>query len=237
MSLPQTIVTFLWSPPRGYRSQFRPNHVNILYRMCKRHCDWDFRFVCVTDQTEGFDEGIDLLTLWPDHGELPSPWGPGGPSCYRRLKMFDPEIEGVLGKRFVALDLDCILLDSMLPLWDTNKEFKIWGQTTIGNHYNGSMMLMTAGARPQVWSDFNPKESPALVKRGGFRGSDQGWISFKLGRGEPTWDIKDGVLSYRLQMLKYRPLPPNARIVFFHGRVDPWHGEAQRLAWVKEHYR
>ena len=235
---PETIVTYLWSPPAGYRSQFRPESVNILARMCKRHCPWKYRFVCVTDQTEGFDTNlVKVFPLWKDHGDLPSPWGPGGPSCYRRLKMFDPAIKSILGKRFVSLDLDCVILKDMTPLLDIDESFKIWGQTTVGNHYNGSMMMMEAGARPQVWTDFDPKESPSQVRRGGFKGSDQGWISFRLGRGEQTWGTKDGVYSYRLQLLRHKPLPDDARIVFFHGRIDPWHPEAQRLKWVKENYR
>ena len=238
MKPPETIATFLWSPPRGYRSQFRPEHVNILARMLKRNCPWDYRFVCVTDQKHGFDQQlVELVPLWNDHAHLPSPWGPGGPSCYRRLKVFDPQIEQVLGKRFVILDIDCVIVDDLTPVLLTEESFKIWGQTTLGNHYNGSLMLMDAGVRPQVWSDFDPHKSPDLVKQGGFRGSDQGWISFRLGRGEKTWDTVDGVYSYRLSALRHKPLPVGARIVFFHGRVDPWHPEAQRLKWVKDHYK
>ena len=235
---PDTIGTFFWPPKRGYRSQFRQEHVNILARMCKRHCHWPYRFVCVTNHPEGLDpELVEVVPLWSDYEDIPSPWGPGGPSCYRRLKVFQPGIESVLGKRFVLLDIDCVILDDLHPLWSGSAKFKIWGQTTLGNYYNGSMMMLEADARTQVWNDFNPKESPALVRQGGFKGSDQGWISYKLGRGEQTWGTQDGVYSYRLH-LKRKPLTPSgARIVFFHGSIDPWHPEAQRLAWVKENYR
>ncbi len=72
----------------------------------------------------------------------------------------------------------------------------------------------------------------------GFFGSDQGWISFCLKPNESKWGRKDGVYSYRnhLEQTGAR-LPENARIVFWHGRVDPWSQEAQALDWVREHWK
>jgi hypothetical protein len=99
------------------------------------------------------------------------------------------------------------------------------------------MCLMTAGSRSQVWTRFNPKTSPKESLRAGCWGSDQGWISYVLGPGEAKWGKRDGVYSFRNHLQGWQQLPPNAKMVIFHGAVDPWSEEAQRLGWVQQHYR
>ena len=74
----------------------------------------------------------------------------------------------------------------------------------------------------------------------GFRGSDQAWINYCLGKDIPTWDKMDGVYSYRDHIMKSHrgQLPPNARVVIFHGKPDPWdHAVSVRSPWVKDHFR
>jgi hypothetical protein len=100
------------------------------------------------------------------------------------------------------------------------------------------MWMMTAGARRQVWEQFNPQTSPQTAKRAGKFGSDQGWISYCLGPGEATWTRADGVYSYRVHIApKGNVLPKGARIVMFHGKIDPWSYNMDRVPWVKAHYR
>jgi hypothetical protein len=117
-----------------------------------------------------------------------------------------------------------------------------WGDTNPqpGSHYNGSMMLLTAGARSKVWSNFDPVSSPRQSLAARCWGSDQGWISYTLGKGEAKWTKADGVYSFRNDIQRTdvaRHLPPNARIVIFHGSHDPWGPMAQRYQWVQQHYR
>jgi hypothetical protein len=59
-----------------------------------------------------------------------------------------------------------------------------------------------------------------------------------LGKGEATWTRKDGVYSFRKDIAK-RPgysLPEDARLVAFHGKIDPWSSRAQHVGWIKKHY-
>lgn len=159
------------------------------------------------------------------------------PSCYRRLRAFAPDIGTSFGERFVSVDLDTVIVRDVTPLWHRPEPFVIWGETDPRSWYNGSMFLLTAGARAKVWQEFNPKISPMAARKAGKFGSDQGWISFCLGKGEATWGRQDGVYSYRVHLQPNRgQLPNDARIVFWHGRVDPWSPEAQRLGWVREHW-
>jgi len=233
-----TVCTFKWKAAPGYRSNFGPEAVHALRAMVARNYPEPHRFVCITDDAEGLT-GIETLPLWSDHGAVSSPHGPLQPSCYRRLKLFDPDIEALLGPRIVCLDLDTVIVGDLRPILNRPEDFVIWGETNPRSFYNGSMFMLTAGARPQLWADFNPRTSPTLAKRAGRFGSDQGWISYKLGKGEATWTREDGVYSFRVHLEPKNggeDLPANARVVHFHGKCDPWHWRAQRLAWVREHW-
>lgn len=231
-----TVCCFKWAVP-GYRSTFGPQTVNVLRRMVARHYHQPHRFVCITDDPQGLDHAVQIVPLWTDHADVPSPHGNGNPSCYRRLKLFDPAIRELLGERFVAVDLDTVIVGDVTPLWDRPEDFVIWGETDPRSWYNGSMFLMTAGARRQVWESFDPVTSPQQAKSAGKFGSDQGFISYCLGPGEATWTRADGVYSFRVHLAKQPAvLPGNARMVMFHGKADPWSAEAQKLSWVREQW-
>lgn len=235
-----SVVTWKWKPANGYRSAFGPETVNTLRAMVRRHYQAPHRFICVTDDPKGIASDVEVVPIWPDYAELPSPHGKGQPSCYRRLKAFSAEAETLFGHRFVSMDLDCVITGDMRPLWDRPEDFVIWGDTSPGTPYNGSMFLLRAGSRRQVWDDFNPKTSPAKGRQLGYFGSDQAWIGARLGPTEAKWSRADGVYSYRIDFKMAprdpRELPSNARIVMFHGNIDPWSPEAQRLPWVREFY-
>lgn len=235
---PDTVICWKWQAPRGYRSSFGPETVNVLRRMVARWYPHPHRFCCVTDDAAGLDPDVVVIPDRRDFATLPSPHGGANPSCYRRLRAFAPDAAATFGRRFVSLDLDCVITGDLTPLWHRSEAAVFWGDTAPRTRYNGSMYLLTAGARPEVWTEFDPRRSPALARAAGNFGSDQAWISYRLGPGEARWTAADGVYSYRNQILRHgNRLPANARIVMFHGRGDPWDPELQRLAWVKEAYR
>lgn len=233
---PLSIVCWRWKPAPGYRSQFGPATVNTLRAMVDRHYAKPHRFLCVTDDPAGIDADVEIVPLWADFATVPSPHGGKNPSCYRRLRAFHPAIGEVFGPRFVSMDLDCVVTGDLRPLWDRPEDFVIWGDTNPKTHYNGSMMLLTAGARRQVWERFDPVKSPRDAMRAGCFGSDQGWISYCLGGGETKWNKRDGVYSFRNDLQRRPDLPENCRIVFFHGKTDPWTADPLRYPWVAANY-
>jgi hypothetical protein len=238
---PLVVLTYKWRPRPGYRSKFTSEHVNTLARMVARHYRYPHVFTCVTDDPAGLDPTVRAIPLWEDHAGLKNPSSPErGPSCYRRLRMFAADAGEWLGARVACLDLDCVVVDDLTPLFHRSEDFVIWSDTNPTTPYNGSLVLFTAGARPQLWDDFDPATSPRLTREAKLFGSDQAWISYRLGRGEATFKRVDGVCSYRVHLKQqglHRVLPPGTRLVQFHGDVDPWSPEAQRLPWVREHYR
>ncbi len=235
------VVCFKWKPPSGYRSSYGPEQVNILRNMVARNYPSPHRFSCVTDDPAGIDSDIRIVPLWNDYAEIPSPHGGKNPSCYRRLKLFSAEAKHLIGERFVAIDLDTVITGNLAPLFDRDEDFVMYGDNTNPRtHYNGSLMLMTAGSRRKVWDDFDPLKSPIAAMRQGHFGSDQGWISYCLGKGEATWKKADGIWSYRCHIAMRADrdrLPNGARMVMFHGRWDPWNPVIHRIPWVEANYR
>lgn len=234
------IITWFWKPKPGYRSQFAAHHVNVLRNMVERWYPHPHEFVCVTDAPYGIDRRVRIVPAWNDYASVPSPHGAHQPSCYRRLRAFHPEIGAVFGDRFVSIDLDTVIVGDMTPIWNRSEDFVAWGETNTKSYYNGSMFLLRSGLRPQVWEQFDPKLSPRKAMQAGRFGSDQGWLSYCLGKGEPIWTTADGVYSYNVHIRNKhgaaKPLPGNARIVMFHGGTDPWSPTAMRLDWVRRCY-
>lgn len=234
-----TVVCFRWPPRFGYRSTFGPQTVNTLRRMVARHYPHPHRFICVTDETSGLDPEVTVLPDFKDFVKVQSPFGGRNPSCYRRLRLYHPDAAQWFGQRFVALDLDTVITRDLTPLWNRPEDYVVWGDTNPTTLYNGSMVLMTAGARSKVWTDFDPRTSPRQAKAAKQFGSDQGWVSYCLGPGEATWSRADGVYSFRCHISNNgRTLPDDARAIFFHGQHDPWTPYVMSTyPWVKEHYR
>jgi hypothetical protein len=231
-------VTFKWKAPTRYRSTFGPEHVNTMLSGIGRQYRKPFRLTCITDDSRGISSEVRIIPLWDDWAHLPSPHGTGYPSCYRRIKLFSADAVNLIGPYFACLDLDMIFTGDITPLFEPDADFKIWGDTNRNTPYNGSMWKLLAGARRRVWDDFDPIEAPARSRRLGYIGSDQGWISACLGPNEARWTQRDGVYSFRMHVARYGyRLPANARIVIFHGAVDPWSPLAQKLQWVRHHYR
>jgi hypothetical protein len=237
-----TFVCWRWRPQQGYRSKFSAETVNVLYSMLKRHYLAPFELVCVTDDpTPEIRREVRVIKLWSDYANVPSPHGRLNPSCYRRLKMYARGAGKMFGPRICSIDLDVVIVRDITRLFDLSVEFKMYGDTARGTPYNGSLQYFRADARPQLWEKFDPMTSPALGLRLKYIGSDQAWIGACLGPNEAKFTKADGVYSYRNQ-IQNAPwsgrLPPDARIVVFHGHADPWCPHVQRkLKWVAEHYR
>jgi hypothetical protein len=233
-----TFVSWRWQPPKGYRSVFAPETVYALRDMIRRHYAGPHRFVCVTDRPSDLP-GIETIPLWDDCANVPSPIGHSYPSCYRRLKVFAPDAGKMFGERLVSIDLDTVIVADVTPLFDRLEDFVIWGESDFPHTtpYCGSLWMLKTGTRSKVWTEFNPETSPGDAWRAGCRGSDQGWISYVLGRHEAVWTRRDGVYSYRKHVSRSgNRLPKDARMVCFHGKVDPWSRVGQAIPWVRTHY-
>jgi len=216
-----TIVGFLWRDPL-YSGRFEPESANIWARMIHRNLSMPHRFVLMTDYPDAkYDPLIEPVKLWDDWRELRHPrWE--GPHCYLRLKAFSEEVRPIFGDRFVSIDLDCLFLDYLDPLFEREEDFVIVHRDgdkpeKERNKYQGGMWMMNTGARRQVWDDFRGLES---IKAAEFMGTDQAWIRHKLGPNEAGWTKNDGVVNWSNVKGDGRwrfQAPKRTRIIFFRG--------------------
>lgn len=226
-----TVLTWLWSQPGG-RAAYTAEHVNIWAAMVRRHLGLPHRLACVTDMAAGIDASVEIIAPPREFEDVVLPtWGPARPQCLRRLSMFRADAAAMFGERFVCMDLDCVVGGPLDPLFEVADDFRIFRGTSPGRPYNGSMMLLTAGTRPQVYERFTPQGAVEAGRR--FIGSDQAWISQVLGPREATWGPEDGVHWWGA-----RPRPAEARLMFFPGGEKPWQvvGRGDDR-WVERHYR
>lgn len=226
-----TILTWLWSQPGG-RYTYTAEHVNIWAAMVSRNLSLPHRIACVTDMPQGLDKGIAVIKPPRDFEDVRIPtWGTDKPQCLRRLSMFRPDAAQIFGKRFVAMDMDCVVIGPLDPLFDRDDDIVLYRGTHKQRPYNGSMLMMNAGARPRVFNEFTPEGAANAGKR--YIGSDQAWMSLILGPGEATWGGADGVHAYNSRWNEGEP-----RVTFFLGPPKPWEIAAiEPKGWIARTYR
>lgn len=233
-----SVVCWLWAGTGLGDRPYEPAHVNTLRRAVARNLPITHRFVCVADSPQGFDAEVEVFPT-PDEaraaGELRTPEGRRFPSCYRRLWNFS-EGAKALGDRLLCIDIDLVPVRDWSPLFERTEDFvgwrpfRDWGQKL---RFGGGIYLITPGTRRHVWETFRGQDSARKAREAGFRGSDQAWISFKLGATEPYYSRESGIYSIRDMKGSEHRLPHDARLVQFNGPVKPWRSP---LRWVKEHW-
>lgn len=222
------VLVWYWVQPEG-RTRYEPLHIQIWRDMVTRHLSMPHRLCVVTNEDISID-GVDIIRPPSDFDDVRIPsWPEHRPQCLRRLSMFRPDAARWFGERFVCMDLDCVVAAPLDPLFNDPADFKIASGTARGRAYNGSMMLLTAGARPQVFEQFTL--SGAIEAGTRHVGSDQSWIAYCLGHKEATWGENDGLSYYGLA----RPAYVERRVSFFPGSRKPW--QATHDKFVANNYR
>ncbi len=222
-------ILFWYWRQEGGRARFLPEHVNIAAAMVRRHCTLDIEIACVTNLPEGLDPSIRVIDPPGFYDDLKtSRWRGGRPSCYRRIALFRPDAADIFGAdRFASMDLDCVIGGNIDRIFGRGDDFVICGPSSVGPRYlyNGSLLLMDAGARPSVYNEFTPEAAEIASRQ--FVGSDQAWIAHTLGRGEATFTADDGVVRWNGDR--------SGPMMFFPGHIKPWDCTGDHF--VGENYR
>jgi hypothetical protein len=211
---PVNIVCLKWG------NKYPAEYVNRLYRMVSQNISIPYRFICLTEDSEGIIESVETkpIALDPDlHG-----W-------WYKLQLFQRELHDLTGST-LFLDLDVVI-------FEVNK-FCIIQDLQASNLFNSSVFRLDVGSYPEVWEDFQ-KDKQAIVKR---LYGDQDWVSEKI--SNPVLWPKDWVVSFKKQcnsrsknsfghigkflrsigLLKPKgvaSIPEGAKIIYFHGKPDP----------------
>lgn len=196
--------------------------------MVGRHLSIPHTFACVTDHTEGLDSHIEVIEPPRDFEHVKSEtWPAFRPQCYRRLAMFRHDAAAMFGAdRLISLDLDIVIGGALDELFGGDWDFRIARGTAEGRPYNGSIIGLRCGARPQVYEQFSPERAAEAGRR--FVGSDQAWMADILGPNELVWDASDGLAFHNTWDA------PDRRILAFTGAMKPWNCKDP---WARQHYR
>lgn len=237
------VILWKWTQP-GFREAYSSHHVNKLAEALAVNLNMPHRIICITDDANGIT-ACPTHELWGNLSDVPNRSGKHLPSCYRRLRLFDPAIQSALGiakgDRIVSLDLDTLVTGKLSEIFGRKDRWVGWA---VRGHFhprvfNGSLWMFTAGDLEHMWTEFDPKTSPDICQKAGFFGSDQSWLSYKLANKPDTFGWSwPHVVSYPREVRVQRTLDQRTRIIFFHGARKPWHLEVQRESpWVHRYYK
>ena len=235
-----SVTFFLWFDPHNNRNSkwvYGVEHVNLLVNQVDRHLSLPHEFVLVCDQApEGLDPRVRTVPIDP------TTYRPT--TCFARLMLFRPDIGDIIGKRILAMDLDSVVVGSLDDIAGRTEDVVLWHHPRYGTNprvprYNTSIMLIKAGTRPQVWTEFPSFDLTTLPK--GDKSEDQGWLSHII-PNEAGFTAKDGVYSARLLEMGFHgpyngQLPANARFITFPGSSrEPSLPETQaNHPWIRNH--
>jgi hypothetical protein len=223
-------------------TKYGPEYVNRLYGMVRRHLTGDFNFVCLTDNSEGVRPEVQCLPIPPLNLNLKPGQRDG---AWKKLTTFEADLHGLRGTA-LFMDLDVVVVGSLddffthqvtlpgsadaartvvSPLLIIRDYPRFWrfGERVVGN---SSVYRFELGAHADVLNFF--RQNMAEMQRQ-FR-NEQDYLSHfahrhgYLGYWPDAW-----CPSFKYHCIPTWPsnywkppfVPPGARIVIFHGEVNP----------------
>lgn len=253
-----TVVCLKWG------TAFPAVHVNVLHAAVKRNLSMPFRFVCLTDNADGFAEGIDAMPI-PDMGLEPGRWSYG---CWPKLSIFKsglfPDAEIVM-----YFDLDLIIQAPLEPFIERVRATRglhitrewnpaLWNLLPItmrpDRGAQGAFMAFKPADMHYVYDDFMADQKMAFA----VASDDQRYITAVV-KNRTYWP-HGWCVSFKRTCLWYYPFnvlfrnvrqPKGAKVVIFHGNPRPWDlilkpgvrwgttrkFGTQPVEWVKDYYR
>lgn len=189
---------------------YGPEYVNILRDMIMRNLPDGFlgRFVCMTDDIQGLDDGIGVISL-PD--DLETWWG--------KLYMFK---RGLFreGERIVFMDLDTIIVGALDEIVQYEGEFATLRDFYYPERVGPAIISWRAGdLSASIWDEWVAQGKPRNPM------GDLWWIN-NLDQGRFARRIDKLQDLYPHQFASFKadcdPYPPKGtRVVCFHGQPKP----------------
>jgi hypothetical protein len=212
----RTVLCMKWGTKYG------ADYVNRLYGMVRRHLRGEFRFVCLTDRSEGVRAEVQCLPI-PDLA-LPQGIPERG---WKKLTTFAADLHGLKGTA-LFLDLDVVIVDDITPFFEQPGEFLIihdwkrpWRITG-----NSSVYRFELGAHPEVLERFRVEHEDIRQRLR----NEQAWLSEvlhqqgKLGYWPADWCASwkyHCVPSWPMNYWRDPSIPKGSRILVFHGVINP----------------
>ncbi len=243
---PVNIVTLKWGDRYG------PHFVNRLYNGVKKHLTRDFRFLCFTDDETGLYSNIEAFPLPPI--KLPQDFER---TAWLKLGFFQDGLGNMEGD-CLFLDLDLLITGNIDCFFDYEPGKKCIIHNWIQKHQifkkrpdvgNSSVFRWTANTTQHIADKFYSEQEWALSN---FK-PPQTYLTYSL--GEKYWWPEAWVQSFKRHATPAFPcnllfpprLPPETRVLVFHGRPDPdealeghratrLHRRTRPARWITDHW-
>ena len=230
---PEITITAGWSGDALYSL----DDVNKLIRGVRRHTTIPHDFVLYAGpdaQKPGKLDGLE-----PGVMVIPSEY----PSWWVGMKGADPENRPwIITSSFLSLGLDCVIVGSLDDL--LRYPSQIAAMKDYPSHHcpqgmekdcSLDVMLVRGDADRPMWDEYVRVGKPTwdMSQSAGkpFSMCAQGWVN-KTRAVRVDLFPEDWVVSYKLGV-KDRGLPPDCRVVSFHGRPKP---QETSEPWLQEHW-
>ena len=136
---------------------YGPDYVNVLYRATRANISGPFRFVCLTDNSEGFLPEVEAFPI-PDMGLKAFDWIKGG---WPKISVFQRDLYGLSG-RCLFVDLDTIVCGSLDEMFDMPADFvgidtgPTWGKASKdgGPVLGTGIFVFNLGQYPEIVDEF-----------------------------------------------------------------------------------
>ncbi len=238
-------------------TKYGAEYVNRLYNMVSRHLSLPFQMVCLTDNPEGIDSNVKCYPIpelqFPQ--SVPTNLPERG---WKKLTTFKPELYDLKGIA-LFLDIDIVIVDnidcfftyqaayedSVVIIRDWKKPWRMVGNSSVYRFKVGQ------NTYPNLLANF---EQNFDTIRGQVR-HEQAYLSNYLREHHHLeyWD-KDWCVSFKYQCVQPFPLslvvppklPAGAKMVIFHGEVNPpdaivgrsgkWYRKVLPTPWIKDYW-
>ena len=228
-------------------TKYGPEYVNRLYAMVRRHLSGEFRFVCLTDDAHGLRAEVQCLPI----PGLALP--PGIPERgWTKLTVFEASLHGLQGTA-LYLDVDLVIVGSLDGFFEPDGEFFIihdwkrpWRVTG-----NSSVFRFELGVHADVLAEFRATHAQVRARLR----NEQAFLSEVMHRqGKLRYWPAHWCASYKYHCIPPWPsnywrtpvIPTGARVLVFHGEVNPPDALAGRrnrfgryvrpAPWIAEHW-
>lgn len=251
---PVNVICIKWGKPFG------PEYVNRLFAGCRRHTAGDLRFLCVTDDSAGIRREVEVIPLAnePFHDAMMAALqkAPRKGCPVQKITMRRPDLVPDLDGPLLTLDLDVVItgpLDELMTFAPGKVCMRrVWARTP-SRHVglgHGSVIRTDPRRHAYLYERMARDPETEILKS---HGSEQSYISWAAQEAGDLAFFPDAwIASFKYDCRPMRPLnlllpprlPPDARIVAFHGRpkmaeavagyrAGPFHS-TRPAAWLTE---
>ncbi len=216
-------------------TRFGADYVNVIHRAVREHLGVPHRFVCLTNQPEGIEPGVEVMPM-PEFGVPEVEWTKRG--CWPKVALFK---EGVFADDEIVLylDLDVLVVGDLKPFIDLVRDkpafytLREWNPALVrllplsmrpDRGSQGSVYVWRAGEQRHVFADFASRVEEVRASYW----SDRFYLPAVA--KNPQYLPHDWCLSFKNHCLTPWPLnlvrpaarlPERARIIVFHGKPRP----------------